>query len=176
MYNNSYVKKIFIIYFIFILINLICIENTAKEYIKFLNSLYKKSVNFIYPEELFNKINNKDLFILDIRSFKEYQISHIKNARYIDYKKFKINDVADIPKNSTLVLYCAVGYRSERVGEKLLKSGYKNIYNLYGGIFEWFNQGYEIYKDDKITNKIHGYSPKWGKWIKRGEVIYYENY
>jgi rhodanese-related sulfurtransferase len=36
------------------------------------------------------------------------------------------------PSLSTTPLYS----RSENIAEKLLKSGYKNIYNLYGGIFE----------------------------------------
>src|SRR5690606_42136192 len=58
--------------------------------------------------------------------------------------------IYDIPKQSTIVVYCAVGNRAERIGEKLLKAGYKHVYNLYGGIFEWMNQGNPVYTSGQV--------------------------
>ena len=48
-------------------------------------------------------------------------------------------------------------YRSEKIGKKLKKLGFKNVVNLYGGIFEWVNSGYPVYDSKGETEKIHPY-------------------
>jgi hypothetical protein len=70
------------------------------------------------------------------------------------------------------VVYCAVGYRSERVGEKLLEAGYSRVLNMRGGIFAWVNRGFPVYGDGGHTDRIHGYSRRWSRWLERGEVVY----
>ena len=50
--------------------------------------------------------------------------------------KYKVEDIA---RESTIVVYCSVGYRSEKIAEELDKLGFTNVSNLYGGIFEWIN-------------------------------------
>jgi predicted sulfurtransferase len=76
-------------------------------------------------------------------------------------------------KNSKIVVYCSLGIRSEDIGEKLKKAGYKNVYNLYGGIFEFKNQNLSIYNSKgNTTDSIHAYSKTWGKWLKNGIKIY----
>ncbi len=52
---------------------------------------------------------------------------------------------AFIGEESKVVVYCSVGYRSEKIAEKLKAAGYKNVFNLYGGIFEWENQNLPVY-------------------------------
>ena len=78
-----------------------------------------------------------------------------------------------ISKDATIIVYCSVGYRSEKITKKLNKMGYKNVSNLYGGIFEWVNQGHKVY-DDKNNNtlKVHTYNKRWSKWLRRGVKIY----
>ena len=48
-------------------------------------------------------------------------------------------------KSDTIVLYCSIGYRSEKIGEKLVEMGYGHVFNLYGGIFEWVNRDLPVY-------------------------------
>jgi len=41
---------------------------------------------------------------------------------------------------------------------KNVKAGYTNVSNLYGGIFEWVNQGNNVVDDNnRITPKVHAY-------------------
>jgi rhodanese-related sulfurtransferase len=47
-----------------------------------------------------------------------------------------------------------VGYRSEKVTEKLQKAGFTQVSNLYGGIFEWVNQGYPIVNQSGATSDV----------------------
>jgi rhodanese-related sulfurtransferase len=113
---------------------------------------------------------NKTALFLDTREKKEYKISHIKNAQYVGYEKFNINVLAKIPKDREIIVYCSIGKRSEDIGEKLVKAGFKNVKNLYGGIFYWVNEDLPIVDNSgKQTNKIHVYSKEWGIWVLKGE-------
>lgn len=113
--------------------------------------------------------NEKSYTLLDTRPLEEYQVSHIKNAIWVGYKKF---DEANLPKNitktDTLVVYCSIGVRSEHIGEKLKKLGFKNVYNLYGGIFDWYNAGWPVYNHkENPTRQVHPYDDYWGKFITK---------
>jgi len=111
--------------------------------------------------------------VLDAREIEEFEVSHIKNASYVGYNNFSIKKISkEIPTNKPIVVYCSIGYRSEKIGEQLQKKGYK-VYNLYGGIFHWTNQGYEVVDSSKkTTKKVHGYDKNWGKWLTKSEVVY----
>jgi 3-mercaptopyruvate sulfurtransferase SseA len=78
----------------------------------------------------------------------------------------------NIDKSTPILLYCSIGYRSEKVGEKILKMGFKDVTNLYGSIFAWANAGYEL-KNAKgeTTNQIHTYNNEWAKWILNPKLI-----
>lgn len=142
-----------------------------QEYKLMLDSLYKHSVPLISVEELI-KINKKELYILDTREEEEFNVSHIKNARNVGYFWFDMRKIYDIPMSATIVLYCSVGMRSEKIGEKLLEAGYKNVFNLYGSLFEWVNQGNPVYKKNGVqTSEIHTYNESWSRWVSRGTKV-----
>ena len=114
----------------------------------------------------------KDAVFVDAREAKEYQVSHIRNALWVGYDNQDLSSLEKTPKNKTLVVYCSVGYRSEKTVEKLNQMGFKNVYNLYGGIFEWVNQGNPVYKKEEQTNQVHAFNRIWGVWLNKGEKIY----
>jgi len=119
------------------------------------------------------KANPSDYIILDTREKEEYDISHLEGAIWVGYDDFKLERLKDIPKGAKVLTYCSVGYRSERIGEKLQKAGYTNVYNLYGSIFSWINAGYPLVNENnESTNQVHGYNQRWGKWVKDGVVVY----
>jgi rhodanese-related sulfurtransferase len=109
---------------------------------------------------------------LDAREIQEYQTSHIPEARYVGYEDFNIKSIQDISKDKKIIVYCSIGYRSERIATQLRKAGYKNVFNLYGSLFEWVNEGYSTYdKHGKPTKKIHTYSEDWGKWVFAKDAV-----
>ncbi len=116
--------------------------------------------------ESLSKENLDDYLILDTRESEEYQVSHIKGAVHAGYDKFDINQYANVDKEQPIVVYCSIGYRSEKIGEKLQKAGFKHVYNLYGSIFEWVNQGHPVSDSWKTNTKnIHTYNQRWSKWV-----------
>ena len=111
--------------------------------------------------------------VLDTRERDEYEVSHIRHAQHVGYIWFDMREVYDIPKTDTVVVYCAVGNRSERIGEKLKKAGYQHVFNLYGGIYEWVNQRNPVYNaDDVQTTEVHVYDKNWSRWLLRGTPVY----
>ena len=130
-----------------------------------------KTVPFIKAKEL--RENNQNYTILDIRELKEYNVSHIKNAISTSFNYFNIKMIKHkIDKNTPIVVYCSIGYRSEKVGEKLLNEGF-TVYNLYGGIFNWKNSNNPVVDNNEIaTQKVHCFNQEWSKWLLKGEKIY----
>ena len=110
--------------------------------------------------------------LLDARAREEYEVSHLQNARWVGYEDFEIGAVADLPKETPLLVYCSIGYRSEKISQKLEAAGYSKVVNLYGGIFEWMNRGYPLFREGEETDRIHAYSRLWGIWLNRGEKVY----
>ena len=143
---------------------------SSKAYATMLNALYKKTVPLISVAALQKQPNT---ILLDTRTKEEYGVSHLPNAIWVGYDDFDLKRVASIPKNGTIVVYCSVGYRSEKIGEKLLSAGYPHVHNLYGSLFEWVNEGYPVVDSQgKPTQRVHAYSRLWGVWLKRGEKVY----
>lgn len=135
-----------------------------------LESLYKNTVPLIKAEELSDK---KNVVLLDIRSPEEYEVSHLEGAVMVDYDRFSKNDVKEIKKDQEVIVYCSVGYRSERIGEKLQKMGFKNVKNLYGGIFDWKNKDLLVVNQyNQPTDSVHTYNRAWSKWLKNGIKVY----
>jgi len=136
---------------------------------KKIDRVLSESVDFITVDEL--KSNTDSYYILDAREKEEYTTSHIPGAHYIGYDDLDLSALEGIPKDKPIVVYCSIGYRSEKVGEKLLDRGFMNVQNLYGSIFEWSNRGFPVYNSEgQATTKVHTYNKRWSKWVDNPQV------
>jgi rhodanese-related sulfurtransferase len=132
----------------------------------------KKAVPYITTTEL-KALKNP--ILLDTREQKEFDVSHIKNAYCVGYDTFNLKIVREKYKNfnDTIIVYCSVGVRSETIGTKLKKVGYKNVFNLYGGIFEWKNKDQKVVDKNQVsTENVHAFSKEWSKYLIKGKKIY----
>lgn len=103
--------------------------------------------------------------VLDAREPHEFAVSHIEGAQYIGFKDWDQSVLDRLDPEQEIVIYCSIGYRSEKIGEKLQKRGFSKVRNLYGSIFEWVNQGHPVVNDAGKTTNLHTYDRKWGKWV-----------
>ena len=135
--------------------------------------MYRHTVPLIRPAALDSLQQQQTVVLLDTRSQEEYRVSHLPDARFVNYDTFKPEDVQDIAKEAPVVVYCAVGYRSERVGEQLQQAGYQHVQNLYGGIFEWKNEGRKVVNlREQPTDSVHTYNRNWSRWLERGVKVW----
>lgn len=149
------------------------VENEA--FSQMLIELLAHSVTEITVVEILENKELKHVF-LDAREQKEYEISHLKAAIWVGYNDFAVERLEVVPKDAKIIVYCSVGYRSEKVSEKLQKMGYEDVKNLVGGIFEWSNSGQKVYRNEGekavATNQIHTYNKEWSKWLLVGKKWY----
>jgi rhodanese-related sulfurtransferase len=142
-----------------------------QEYKLMLDSLYAQDIPLLSVEEL-KTLHKQSIYLLDTREEEEFKVSHLKNARHIGYFWFDMRKVYDIPLNAKIILYCSVGFRSEKISRKLIDAGYKNVFNLYGGLFEWVNQGNPVYTSIGVqTAEIHTFNEEWARWVNRGTKV-----
>ncbi len=149
------------------LVNAQMVESSA--YNIMLKTLLSRNVNEISVD---SAAQLKNVVFLDAREKKEFKTSHIKDAIFVGYDNQNLKALKNIDKSETLIIYCSIGYRSEKTVQKLNQLGFSNVYNLYGGIFEWKNQGKPVFVNEGETEKVHAYSKTWGIWLKKGEKIY----
>ncbi len=173
MINNA---KILFLLFATLLVckNQTIAQSNRKVKSKSYNLLLKKLLKHDVPEistDSLSKIKNSVL-LLDAREWEEYNVSHLSNAKYVGYKDFNINSLEQTNKNQPIVVYCSVGYRSEKITKKLMDAGFTNVQNLYGGIFEWKNKKQDVFDAHGLTNDVHPYSKTWGLWLNNANKVY----
>jgi len=109
--------------------------------------------------------------LLDARAPEEYAVSHLRGAVLAPTPEAAAAALAGRPKGTEVVVYCSVGYRSAQVAEALRKAGYKEVRNLEGSIFQWANEGREVYRgdgcDELPVHGVHPYDRRWGKLLHR---------
>ena len=86
-----------------------------------------------------------DLQIIDVRSPDEFRQGALPGSVLIPFWDF-MKGRYDLPKDKPLLLVCAVGGRSLAVGQLLATKGYREIYNLKGGLDAWIEQRVPIPK------------------------------
>tara|TARA_Y200000002_G_scaffold7028_1_gene5892 strand:- start:1275 stop:2309 length:1035 start_codon:yes stop_codon:yes gene_type:complete len=109
--------------------------------------------------EEFNKLmQEKDTIILDMRNHYESEIGHFKNAICPDVDTFRdsleiIEDnLKDHKEDKKLLMYCTGGIRCEKASAYFKHKGFKNVYQLDGGIIEYVKQ----VENKKLENNFIG--------------------
>jgi rhodanese-related sulfurtransferase len=137
------------------------------------NNMLKGLLEHNVTEVNVNEVDVTSVLFLDARELVEYNVSHIKGAVWVGYDDFDLSRVKKINKTAKVVVYCSVGYRSEKVTQKLKAAGFTSVSNLYGGIFEWVNEDKSVVNvKNQNTQKVHAFDEKWGVWLLKGVKVY----
>lgn len=126
----------------------------------------KGTVPLISTEELAKKLaDSEELIILDTRHDKEFSVSHLPNAQHVGFLNFDSSKLESLNKQELVIVYCSVGYRSERIGENLQAAGFTRVRNLYGGLFAWANEKRPLENANGPTSTVHGFNAEWSKLL-----------
>lgn len=112
------------------------------------NSTPKGSV--LNPHAYKAAINDKtDEVLVDVRTPEEYAEGHIKGALNINWHDPAFMDEVDkLDKSKPVFVYCKSGGRSGQAAEALRGMGFKEVYDLDGGITAWKNAGMKVQTED----------------------------
>jgi rhodanese-related sulfurtransferase len=102
------------------------------------------SITNITADEVYKMLSsNKDYFILDVRSKEEFDSGHIEGAYLIPVSELE-NRLAELPQDKPIIVHCMSGSRSTSAANILLEKGFKEIFNMKGGITEWQSKGFPV--------------------------------
>jgi len=94
----------------------------------------------------------RDLTLLDVRNTYEIHLGAFRGSRHLDIGTFsslpsRLQDLEGIQLTDPIVTYCTGGIRCEKAAALLLKKGFKEIYQLEGGILKYFEECGEAHYD-----------------------------
>ena len=100
--------------------------------------IMNRSVTHYSVPEVSEKIQtNRGVFLLDVRTEKEWSQGHIKGAHHIPLNELaRRSSELDKHKNREIICYCQTGNRSIRAALRLKRLGFSTA-NMKGGIAEW---------------------------------------
>lgn len=92
-------------------------------------------------------IADKKVVVLDVRNPAEYASGHIQGSTNLDIhgKDFQTK-LGEMDKNQPYLVHCAVGMRSAKACTVMSTLGFKNVYDLKGGLDAWKKAGKPIVK------------------------------
>ena len=82
--------------------------------------------------------NDKSVIIIDVRTPDEFNKGHLKNSLNVNWFDENFDENLNIfSKDLPVMVYCLSGGRSSKANERIKSLGFKNVYELDGGILEW---------------------------------------
>ncbi len=108
--------------------------------------------------------------LVDVRTAAEYGVSHLPAARRAEPGAALPAWLLELPRETPIVAYCAVGFRSSAFAERLVAAGFQDARNLEGSIFAWANEGRPLVRtgDGLATGEVHPYDATWGRLLDPG--------
>lgn len=109
----------------------------------------KESLN---ASEFSKKISEtQDAKIIDVRTAEEFEKGHLINALNYDWNGNNFDtEISSLDKSKPVFVYCLSGGRSGSAASKMRSDGFKEVYELEGGIIKWRAENLEETTDNKI--------------------------
>jgi rhodanese-related sulfurtransferase len=106
-----------------------------------------QAVVTISPEEARDWVldPNSQWRILDVRTPDEYTSGHLKGATMINFYEANFKaQLEALDRNHPTILYCRSGNRSAQALNMMRELGFRNVYEIRGGILAWQSSGFPI--------------------------------
>jgi len=105
------------------------------------------SQTLLSPSDFEAKMASVSGQLIDVRTPDEFDIDHLANATNLDIYSEKFDsEINKLDKQKTYYIYCQRNGRSANAVAKLRKAGFKNVYELDGGIANWTREGLPLEK------------------------------
>lgn len=97
---------------------------------------------------MYNNLTGKDfeqaleqddsIVLIDVRTEGEFRMGHIPESLHLDLFSPDLQQkIQALDKNKKYLIYCRSGARSAHICSMMAHMGFSNLYNLYGGLFDW---------------------------------------
>lgn len=100
------------------------------------------------PAAINNKIQGKEVHLIDVRNQNEWEENHIPEAHHIMLGRLN-NRIGEIPKDKPVAVHCQAGGRSAIAASILKKHGIPEVINVEGGLSRWISEGLPVKNHSK---------------------------
>ena len=91
----------------------------------------------ILPSELAERLQTGEkINLIDVREPLEHEIASIQGAKLLPLSQFN-EWIDDLKPDEEIIVMCHHGIRSQSAAEYFLRHGFRQLYNLQGGIDDW---------------------------------------
>lgn len=117
------------------IVNATSVSNTTQE--------TKGKITLLSPSEFKEKSKNHQ--IIDVRTPTEFKEGFIEGAKNINLKDDDFaKEITSLDKDKPVYIYCRSGHRSGIAAKKMIDLGFKEVYDLQGGILNWEQSNNEV--------------------------------
>ena len=121
--------------------------------------------------EFNSMLEDPNTIVVDFRNHYESEIGHFRNAITPDVETFREslpiieNQLADYKEDKNVLMYCTGGIRCEKASAFFKHKGFKNVYQLEGGIIEYTRQVKAENLESKFIGKNFVFDARLGERI-----------
>ncbi|MBD8388485.1 rhodanese-related sulfurtransferase [Dysgonomonas sp. BGC7] len=121
--------------------------------------------------EFNNMMEDPNTIVIDMRNHYESEVGHFQGAITPDVDTFREslpiihNQLKDYKEDKKLLMYCTGGIRCEKASAYFKHQGFKNVYQLEGGIIEYTRQIREQGLESKFIGKNFVFDNRLGERI-----------
>ena len=118
-------------------------------------------------------LEDENTICLDMRNHYESEIGHFQKAVTPDVDTFKESlpiiekDLSQYKENKNLLMYCTGGIRCEKASAYFKHKGFRNVYQLEGGIIEYTRQVKKLGIENKFRGKNFVFDERRGERISK---------
>jgi len=112
----------------------------------------KDQLNLISSDELMQKLENDDVYLIDVRPVEEFNSGHIKQADSLPHRQIR-ERIQELPKDREIVAYCRgpLCLMADEAVSLMKKEGF-NAYRLENGYTDWLAENRPVETKDTNIN------------------------
>jgi thioredoxin 1 len=124
-------------------------------------------------DEFEKKLNsNQNAQLIDVRTPEEYKNGFIKGAKNIDWNATSFeNEIKKLDKEKAVYVYCLGGGRSGAAAEKMKELGFKEVYDMQGGMMAWNNAGKPVVTTNPVNENPGMSLDDYNKQINSNKLV-----
>ncbi len=108
--------------------------------------IQKQAMNPVLLTPIQLKSRQQQLLLIDVRGWLEYVMGHVPGAQRLSRDRI----LKTIAKDQPIAITCLSGHRSAIAAQELVTQGYRQVYNLQGGLLAWQSAGYSVQRGDRF--------------------------
>ena len=127
---------------IFLVIGLVFGLNSCKN----AEATEEPNVEVVSVQQMNDLLKSEDVQLIDVRTPEEFSSGHINGAENVTYDADFAEKLAKLDKSQPIAVYCNKGGRSAKSAALLKEAGFKEIYDLDGGLSAWIKDNQQTVK------------------------------